>query len=261
MTPFAIIGSQRSGTSFLRRSLNDHPDIVCHGEPFGPGGLGALEAPVRKAAMPSKEERDADPVAFLDRLMAFHTTGFAGFKLLLAHSPPVLREIASRGYRLIVLRRENALAKYSSIQILIAMQGFGERFDRPANEGPEAIKATFDAKAFERYVESDSDRWTAFDKIVERFSPPCFELEYGELAWGDGRERVLDFLGARRRPLEAGIEKLNSTDVVSRFANPDEVRRYLVTHGLTRWEHEGPQEKVENPAPRPPGQWRGPRGR
>src|SRR5580704_14341800 len=102
MTPFAIIGSQRSGTTYLRRSLNDHPDIVCHGEPFGPGGLGVLEPPVRRARMPGQGERDADPIAFLDRLMAFHTTGIAGFKLLLAHSPPVLEEIAARGYRLIV---------------------------------------------------------------------------------------------------------------------------------------------------------------
>jgi hypothetical protein len=241
MTPFAIIGSQRSGTSYLRRSLNDHPDIVCHGEPFGPGGLGALEAPVRKAAMPSKGARDTDPIAFLDRLMAFHTTGLAGFKLLLAHSPPVLNEIAARGYRLIVLRRENALAKYSSIQILIAMQGSGERFDRPANEGPSAIKATFDATAFERYLETDHRRWKTFEAILDRHAPPYFELEYGELAWGDGRERVLDFLGAERRPLEAGIEKLNSTDVVSRFANPDVVSAYLRAHELTRWEHEGPR--------------------
>jgi hypothetical protein len=240
MTPFAIIGSQRSGTTYLRRSLNDHPDIVCHGEPFGPGGLGLLEAPVRKGRMPSKEERDADPIAFLDRLMAFHTTGLAGFKLLLAHSPPVLNEIAERGYRLIVLRRENALAKYSSIQILIALQRAGDRFDRPANRGPSAIKATFDAAEFERYVDSDRSRWRAFEDVLERHAPPHLDLEYAELAWDDGRERVLDFLGAERRSLDAGIEKLNSTDVVSRFANPDVVREYLVAHELTPWAHEGP---------------------
>jgi hypothetical protein len=240
MTPFAIIASQRSGTTFLRRSLNDHPDIVCHGEPFGPGGLGMLEPPVRKAEMPGKEERDADPIAFLDRLMAFHTTGLAGFKLLLAHSPPVMNEIAARGYRLIVLRRENALARYSSIQILIALQRAGERFDRSPNKGPSAIKATFDATAFDRYIESDRARWEACTGILERHAPPCLALEYRELAWGDGRERALDFLEADRRPLEAGIEKLNSTDVLSRFANPHVVRDYLTARGLTRWEQEGP---------------------
>jgi hypothetical protein len=246
MTPFAIIGSQRSGTSYLRRSLNDHPDIVCHGEPFGPGGLGSLEAPVRKAKLPSKVERDADPIGFLDRLMAFHRTGLAGFKLLLAHSPVVMNEIAARGYRLIVLRRENALARYSSIQILNAMQGSGQRFDRPANEGPTAIKAIFDATAFERYIESDRARWKAFAGVLARHAPPCFELDYAELAWGDGRERALDFLGVDRRPLEAGIEKLNSTDVVSRFANRNVVNAYLTARGLRRWEQEGPRAEGES---------------
>lgn len=242
MTPFAIIGSQRSGTTYLRRSLNDHPDIVCHGEPFGPGGLGALEPPVRRAELPDKQGRDADPIGFLDALMSFHRTGVAGFKLLLAHSPPVLDEIARRGWRLVVLRRDNALAKYSSIQILVAMQGAGDRFKRPANEGPTAIKATFHAEGFERYMESDRARWEGFTEILHRHAPPHFELEYGELAWGDGRERVLDFLGVERRPLDAGIEKLNSTDVVSRFVNPEAVNEYLEIHGLTHWRHEGPVE-------------------
>lgn len=240
MTPFAIIGSQRSGTTYLRRSLNNHPDIVCHGEPFNPDSEGMFEAPVTRAHMPSRKERDADPVAFLDRLMDFHTTGLVGFKLLLAHSPPVLNEIAARGYRLIILRRENALARYSSIQILAAMQGSGRKFLGPVNQGPSAIKATFDATAFEQYVELDRARWLAFKEILDRHSPPCFELEYVELAWGDGRERVLDFIGAARRPLRAWMEKLNSTDVVSRFANPDAVRAYLSERGLTRWGHERP---------------------
>ena len=242
MTPFAIIGSQRSGTTFLRRSLNNHPDIVCHGEPFNPDSEGVLEAPLQRADLPSKQERDADPIAFLDRMMSFHPNGLAGFKLLLAHSPPVLNAIAARGYRLIVLRRENALARYSSVQILAATQGSGRYFVRAVGKRPLQIKATFDAKAFEQFVESDVARWKHFADILERHSPPCFELEYSELVWGGGVQRVLDFLGAARRPLKAWMEKVNSTDVVSRFTNPDLVSEYLSARRLTRWAQERPPE-------------------
>jgi hypothetical protein len=242
MTPFAIIGSQRSGTTYLRRSLNNHPDIVCHGEPFNPDTEGMLEAPVRRADMPTRENRDTDPIAFLDRLMGFHATGLAGFKLLLAHSPPVMNEIAARGYRLIVLRRENALARYSSIQILAAAQRSGQNSIRTEDKRPLEIKATFEAPAFEQFVEADLARWKDFAGILDRHKPPCFELEYGELAWGDGRERVLDFLGAVRRPLKAWMEKVNSPDVVSRFTNPDVVKAYLSASGLMRWAQERPSE-------------------
>ncbi len=242
MTPFAIIGSQRSGTTFLRRSLNSHPDIVCHGEPFNPDTEGMLEAPVRRADMPPREGRDADPIAFLDRLMSFHAAGLAGFKLLLAHSPTVLEEIAARGYRLIILRRENALARYSSGQILAAMQVSGQSFFRTANTGPSAIRSTFDPEAFEHHVETDRRRWEAFAAILDVHNPPCLELDYGDVVWGDGRERVLDFLGAERRPLKAWMQKLNSTDVVSRFANPHVVETYLSDRGLTRWAQEGPPD-------------------
>ena len=244
MKPFVIIGSRRSGTTYLRRSLHNHPDIVCHGEPFGPESRGALEAPVRMRKMPSKEERDADPIAYLDRMLAFHTSGLVGFKLLLAHSPPVLNEIAARGYRLIILRRENALAKYSSDQILMAMQGSGDPFNLPANDGPSAIKAIFDTDAFERYMEGERGRWKMFGEILEQHSPPRFNLEYSELAWGDGRERALGFLGAELRPLEAGIQKHNSTNVLSRFANPDVVEGYLSAKGLEDWAQEGPPGKI-----------------
>ena len=140
------------------------------------------------------------------------------------------------------------------------MQGSGERFDRPANEGPSAIKATFNATAFERYVESERGRWKTFDAILEAHSPPCFEVEYGELAWADGVERVLDFLGVERRPLDAGIEKLNSTNVVSRFANPRVVREYLAAHDLTHWEYEGPSRR-DQASSRHFGDGRGPRAR
>ncbi len=240
MTPFAIIGSQRSGTTFLRRSLNSHPDIVCHGEPFNPDTEGLLEAPARGADLPGKEGRDADPIGFLDRLMGFHTSGLAGFKLLLAHSPPVLEAIAARGYRLIVLRRENALARYSSVQILAAARGSGQSLIRAEDARAAQVKATFDAAAFEQFVESDLARWKGFATLLERHRPPFLELEYGELVWGDGRERVLDFLGAARRPLKAWMEKLNSEDIVSRFTNPDTVQAYLSARELTRWAQERP---------------------
>ena len=184
----------------------------------------------------------ADRERFLDRMMSFHPNGLAGFKLLLAHSPPVLNAIAARGYRLIVLRRENALARYSSVQILAATQGSGRYFVRAVGKRPLQIKATFDAKAFEQFVESDIARWKHFADILERHSPPCFELEYSELVWGGGVQRVLDFLGAARRPLKAWMEKVNSTDVVSRFTNPDLVSEYLSARGLTRWAQERPPE-------------------
>ena len=81
MTPFAIIGSQRSGTTFLRRSLDDHPDIACHGEIFRPARVENFHVPALRAFMPDKEARDADPIGYLDRLLSFYETGFVGFKL------------------------------------------------------------------------------------------------------------------------------------------------------------------------------------
>ena len=241
MTPFAIIGTQRSGTTFLRRSLDDHPDIVCHGELFRPAHVESFHSPALRAAMPGKQDRDAAPVAYLDRLLSFYLAGFVGFKLLLAHSPAVLEEIARRRYRLIVLQRENALAKYSSLMIFLAMSDSGDRFRRPANEGPDAVKATFDGAEFDKYRRGEADRWAAFRAICQRYEPPRCELEYDEMAWGDGLGMALDFLGAPRRLLDAGIVKQNSADIISRFGNPDNVRDYLNRYGLERWAIEGPE--------------------
>lgn len=240
MTPFAILGLQRSGTTFFRRALDDHPDIVCHGEIFRPGRVSTFPPPVGKDMMADKATRDADPVAYLDRLLSFYETGFVGFKLLLAHSPPVLREICRRRYHLIALKRENALAKYSSLAIFMSMKGTGDRFKRPANEGPSAVKATFVEADFDRYRTDEAARWAALSPLLERTRPPCLNLDYADIAWGDGIGRALDFLGAARRPLDAGIVKQNSSDIISRFDNPEVVRDYLARHGLTRWSWEGP---------------------
>ena len=241
MTPFVILGLQRSGTTFFRRALDDHPDIACHGELFRPGRVSTLGPPVPKGAMPDKTGRDADPVGYMDRLLSFYDQGFVGFKLLLAHSPPVLREVCERRYRLIALKRENALAKYSSLAIFLAMKGSGDRFTRPANLGPEAVKATFEAAGFERFQATEAARWSVFDAIRARCDPPLLDLDYAEISWGDGFDRALDFLGAARRRLDAGIVKQNSTDIVSRFSNPDQVRDYLQRNRLEHWGLEGPR--------------------
>lgn len=241
MKPFVIVGAKRSGTTFLRKSLDDHPEIVCHGEAFAPGKPTGFSRPVVAAKMPSKEERDAEPVAFLDKLLAFHHEGYAGFKLLWGQAPEIQEEVVRRGFHIVVINRENMLAKFSSWRILSTMREAGEPFHRPANEGPSAVKIPFQARRFERYCGVERDEEAAFRALCAKYDPPLLNVTYEELVWGDDVGRILDFLGAPRQPLNPNIEKQNSSDIVSRFENPERVRSYLKRHGLERWASEGPR--------------------
>lgn len=238
--PFVIVGAKRSGTTFLRRSLDDHPDIVCHGEIFAPGAPTGFSWPASAAKMPSAEARDADPVAYLDQLLSHHTQGWVGFKLLWGQSPDIQKEMVRRGYPLLVINRENMLAKFSSWRILSTMREAGEPFLRPANTGPSAVKALFQERRFERYAALEQEMEAAFRAICAGGASPLLEVTYEGLSWGDDIGRSLDFLGAPRRTLDPTIEKQNSSDIVSRFENPDDVRAYLERRGLQRWMREGP---------------------
>lgn len=66
-----------------------------------------------------------------------------------------------------------------------------------------------------------------------------FSLHYSEINNVDVLSEMLHFIGANQR-----VEKLatlpirGSSDILSRFSNPEVAERYLREHGLMHWAHE-----------------------
>jgi LPS sulfotransferase NodH len=231
--PFVIIGRQRSGTTLLRHALSRHPNVICHGEIFNRNGMRGLKGRARKVLPSLATLRESDPIAFLDHFLAAHDRGRVGFKLLLRQNQTVMSEIIRRQWPLIILRRQNLLARYSSHMIA---KSTGQHCVR---NGTTVIREqlTFNAAEFERYCRQDNNLWRSEYEDIG-IPKKILDLDYCDVAFGDGLARCFEFLGLEPMEVAPCLQKLNSSDIVSRFTNPDDVLAYLARVGRMDWRTE-----------------------
>ena len=84
---FVILGMHRSGSGYLYTMLNNHPDLIVHGELFKPKNIGALSGKLKKAKglrlqWLNKSFRDGQPMEFLERVMTYDPdAAYTGFKI------------------------------------------------------------------------------------------------------------------------------------------------------------------------------------
>ena len=228
--PFAIVGRQRSGTTFLRKALSMHPDVVCHGEIFGAERVRGINNRLRAAVAPLGQRRDTDPVGFLDAFLALHDHGHVGFKLMLRQNETIFTEIIRRGWPLIVVQRKNLLARYSSVMIA---RGTGQRV---AKRGVEVkrLQLQFNCGEFENFRKNENRLW---ETQIEK--PGIYNnalmIDYCEFVTSDGLRRVFEYVGVEAIDAAPNLQKQNSSDIVSRFTNPDDVIAHLEAIGHPEW--------------------------
>src|SRR5436309_6083222 len=80
---FVVLNAPRTGSNYLCTVLNSHPEVLCHHEIFNPHVVGvARHLQINGFRMGTLEERERDPIAFLQRVWesgAEYTS--VGFKL------------------------------------------------------------------------------------------------------------------------------------------------------------------------------------
>ena len=203
ITPFLILGVERSGSFLLAGMLDSHPSIACGGELMNPLLIEKNELVLSFADAERCAElaalRARDSVAFVDAVGAAGVASGAtavGFKLLFSHLEQAdeLRDhlVAEKRIRIVHLRRVDLLRRYVSHQRAIATQqwrrdvGSERPLRRPAIE--------IDVHDFVEDV-SRIERWER--QGVELFAEhPMLEITYEELAAAPaptGR-RVAEFL-------------------------------------------------------------------
>ncbi|MEM6334421.1 MAG: sulfotransferase [Planctomycetota bacterium] len=244
---FVILTAPRSGSNMLVGLLEQHPEVRCFGElmrstprwfPEGtrvprPDSVLHLFR-LLEDRYPSDAARFSDPGGFLEAAFATRPGGAVyGFKQHLQQQPELAaRLIADRRYALILLRRENALAQYSSEKIA-RRTGQGS-----AKRGEVVVKATvaFDAGEFGRYVEQWERRWAWVLGLVEASGRSSARVSYEDLVSGDGAARVFAQLGLQKPAgLEPVTQRRNSPRIAERFDDPAAVVEAVTAMGRAGW--------------------------
>lgn len=203
-TRFVIVCQPRTGSNWLCTLLQSHPSILCHHEVFHPEDIyyavghrdGQLEH------LGTREERDRDPLGFLERLWeADFGRPIVGLKLHEGHAPAVqARVLADKSVRKVLLRRRSRLR--ACISLLRARQT--GRWARTPYDGVSVVLDPGEVFDFARRY----DAFYAGLRAATR-TQPALEVVYEDLQ-RDPRvlARLLEFLGA-----DAGAAELSARTV------------------------------------------------
>jgi LPS sulfotransferase NodH len=245
---FVIITKQRSGSNMLVSMLESHPEIKCYGELMRitpnwmreRGYRGALEV----LDMVSNRYRDDKyrfnhAKQFIEEVYSL-MPGYKkyGFKMHIGQNHRLLEElIMNASYQILILRRNNILAQYSSEKIA-AITGQGN-----AEKGSEIIRAKIDFNAidFKKYKNRMEQEYKWLYEIVNNFERSFFEIDYTELNNSKKITSMLEWMDVDDTvKLEPATEKRNSSNILKRFKNPNSVIEVLNEMGCPDWERESP---------------------
>jgi len=241
-TKFVILGTQRTGTTLIRTSLDSHPDILCCGEVFNLGrrpyrnddgfwkySNRSIYHRLRSGLFPRTVTKE-----YLEQLFLDQPYYAVGFKFMLSHCksrPYILRLLTQYELKAVLVIRRNALKTLISRRTAAA-------------SGVYHISDTLKAKSAVRswnarqiYLDSTSllselqsivserDQWRSL--VGKSFE--LFELVYEDYVKDhDSMNRKLQtFLNVNEYPLESDLKKVNPDKLEQILGNFGEVRQIL----------------------------------
>ncbi len=227
---FVVVAARRTGSNMLCTLLDSHPEILCHHEIFNPRGIFcALSLRQTDFALGSMTERDADPVAFVDRVWRRpEGRRCVGFKLTSGQAEPVLAHVvADPSVRKIVLRRRNRVKAYVSERIAERLDQWEVYDERDLDSARPRLE--IDAESLRRHVADNERFYRCVGSRLDDSGQTCLSLDYEDLGAPEQGARLLGFLGieSASAALEARSVKQNPRDLREVVANFDDLAETL----------------------------------
>lgn len=222
MTPrfdsFIVFAEMRTGSNFLEENLNEYPGITCHGEAFNPHFVGHAKGSAMFGL--SQAQRDADPVAFLQR-MKEQTEGLAGFRFFHDHDPRILDHCLSDPRCAKIVLTRNPVDSYVSRKIAAATGQWRLGDMKKAK----TARITFDAAEFQAHVDALQQFQIRLMKGLQVTGQTAFYVAYEDLRDLDVLDGMAAFLGVDHKKTRASqkTKVQNPAPLESKVANFDEM--------------------------------------
>ena len=225
---FLLISLARGGSTSVRMTLNQHPDMLCHGELFG----GAVRAPSGPGWAMDREElrllRATDIDAFVDTVILAEKHKTIGVKLLFEQLTRVSscdftrRIVLENDFRVIYLWRRDLFGRFMSD--LRNQRKYLFDLERDESDGRYVIDP--------RRVVQDAKNQIAMARnalmLYSGLNAIAAELEYLVAEPRKGIDTMCDFLGVERGkiwldPSKRAKAAAKDFDIRSLIANYDEL--------------------------------------
>jgi hypothetical protein len=198
----------------LSETLNSHPDILCHGEPFHPTPHSHLKGDMRGLDLAAAVAlRDTDPQAYVTWFYDHPEVKSVGFKIWHNQAPAIADQLmADTSVAKIIYERTNVLARFSSSRLV---KETGIYNLKPGGKRSDKLDSLidFNAKTFAAYLKQHNDMFAHYRANTKG---PVLHSTYDEIKAG-GFSTVLNFLGMADMPLVPQKEKLHGSSIIDRF--------------------------------------------
>jgi LPS sulfotransferase NodH len=234
MGRFVILAAPRTGSNLLCTMLDSHPRVLCHHEIFNPRFVRyALTLREGDFDLGPLEERDRDPLAYLERV--WRSPGshdLVGFKMTRGQEGDVMDAVLDDpGVKKITLRRENRIRTYVSEQIAERLDQW-EVYDERDLAGPRP-RIEVDCGDLARHVSLNEGFYAMISSRLQRSRQDGLEVHYERLFDSGEQHRILDYLGVEAASgLVAHSVRQNSEHLSDLIANYDQLRDALAGSDL-----------------------------
>lgn len=235
MSKLIVVSQQRSGSTFLMKSLNSHPEVICEGELLIGGNVPHLPI-LRNYRVPAKlyryiVARAWNPIRIFDNFLARNDAPVVAFKAMYNHlvSKRVRRYLKEHPeIRIIHLQRRNLLKQYVSKALL--------GYKRSRRWEPHATKKLPIVSTYispESAIREMQKVLAQIREYTEFFSNHhTIEVVYEDMIDGKCLKEqiandICDLLGIQKQPMCCDLVKVNPNRLELMVKNFDELSSAL----------------------------------
>ena len=220
---FAIFGTMRTGSNLLERQINQYDGLICHGEMFNPGFIGA--SGVDRFEGLHLSDRERDPMALIERMIATSDGKLPGFRIFQGHDQRVeAAALAADDCAKIILRRD-PLDSFVSL-------GIARKTDQWILGNATTKRSatiTFNAGEYESYLTELEAYYARIRRALQSAGQTAFELRYEDLKSPEVMNGLSAFLGhpEERRDFKEPIKRQNPEPMSEKVENYPEMMAAL----------------------------------
>ncbi|WP_339338462.1 sulfotransferase [uncultured Oceanicoccus sp.] len=236
MIKFVLLGVQRTGTTVLRTTLNNHSKIRCTGEVFkiGTWNTSAYEGDLGYEALMRNSvagrirhyiARGSNTTQYLDKLYMQNGYEAIGFKLMFNQTgrfPAIIPYLKSNKIKLIHLVRENYLKTHISA-LMANKRGF---HSTKAVKQIKLIMPVRDLVYRLDCIKNESDQWANIFSESDNY----LRVTYEDFMKSRDEQisKIVDFLGIEKEEISSDLVKLTSDDLSEVLENYEDVKSKLL---------------------------------
>jgi len=209
--------------------LNSHPQCVCHHELFNPKGIRlALDLREQPLTLPTLEQRDAQPIEFLDHLLnTFQGRISTGFKMTGTQNKTVFDYLLNTpSIKKVLLKRQNTLKELVSHKIADQLNQW-EVYDAKQliTNRP---KVAISVKELDRRAQQNRLFFAQVEQHLAKSNQHFHQCNYETINHSDAQNPLLDYLNLEHHTvLKTQSVKQNSSELAQLLSNYSELEQQL----------------------------------